>query len=400
MNNSKINLLVVTSIPFPYGLASTNRIISYSKGLVELGETVSVITSNWDRPTQKVFYEFEGIKYRTFGKERKGQVKKTLDLILSVFKLWFFMLNKVRNYNSVLIVSNNFTLIVLTYLACKMNGVKLYQEKSEFPFVLNNKSIFGRLYAKFYVNNVYKLFDGMVIMTYPLLEYFKDKTNKGCQKIVVPMTVEANRFQGIEKNTQLGDYIGYCGYIGGNKDGVENLIRSFALVEKKYPALKLLLVGPAQEEDYKKLNSIVKTLGIKNVIFFGPVSRDEIPSLLCNAKILALARPSSLQSTGGFPTKLGEYLSTGKPVVVTKVGDIPRYLKDRYNAYLVDPDDNEQFANKISEILDNYDKALQIASEGKKLVYNDFSYAKQAKRMQEFFLEQGPVKRNIEILSK
>ena len=49
--------------------------------------------------------------------------------------------------------------------------------------------------------------------------------------------------------------------------------------------------------------------------------------------MLVLARPDNIQAKGGFPTKLGEYLATGNPVVVTKVGEIPNYLIDGVNAF-------------------------------------------------------------------
>lgn len=66
----------------------------------------------------------------------------------------------------------------------------------------------------------------------------------------------------------------------------------------------------------------------------GDVHRDKVPELLCRSKILALARPDNLQSEGGFPTKLGEYLSTGNLVIITDVGDIPFYLKDGESALI------------------------------------------------------------------
>jgi len=111
-----------------------------------------------------------------------------------------------------------------------------------------------------------------------------------------------------------------------------------------------------------------------------------MPPLLCGAKVLALARPSSLQSTGGFPTKLGEYLATGKPVVVTKVADIPRYLEDGENAYLVEPDDNSAFAEKLGFVLSHYEDALQTAQKGKELTNTVFNYKIQSRRIQDFFI--------------
>jgi glycosyltransferase involved in cell wall biosynthesis len=82
---------------------------------------------------------------------------------------------------------------------------------------------------------------------------------------------------------------------------------------------------------------------------------------------------------------LGEYLSTGKPTIVTKVGDIPIYLKDNVNAFLVEPDDNKAFAEKIKFVLDNYENALFVSKEGKKLTQTIFNYLYQSKRLEIFF---------------
>jgi len=106
-------LLVVTSIPFPIGLASTNRIISYSKGLVQLGNEVSVVTSNKEQSTGDAFQEYEGIKHRSFGISSKGIPAKIL-LIFSVLRMAVFLFRRVGRYDAALLVSNNMILIYLT----------------------------------------------------------------------------------------------------------------------------------------------------------------------------------------------------------------------------------------------------------------------------------------------
>ena len=73
-----------------------------------------------------------------------------------------------------------------------------------------------------------------------------------------------------------------------------------------------------------------------------------MPQILKNAAVLALDRPESLQAQCGFPTKLGEYLLTENPVVVTKVGDIPLFLKDGETA-LIAEERNPEEASKIGK---------------------------------------------------
>ena len=384
-NQNSFRLFVVTAISFPIGMAAANRIISYSKGLVELGNEVMVLTLNSHQNFEDNCYL--GIKFKGFEFFSNFRRFKIINIFLSLISLMIYFSKNVRNNDKVIIVSNSLYLNFLLYIISKFIGFKIVQEKSEFPFVLLKTSIIEKIYAKFYVSFIYKLFDGMIIMTHPLLDYFKDKTKKKCKKILIPMTVEPERFTRKFKKNNYGEYLAYCGYMGGNKDGVENLIHSFSLVKAKHPNLKLLLIGDANHNEMSILKNLVDKLSVNDIIFVGKVSRDEIPKLLCQAKILVLARPSSMQSNGGFPTKLGEYLSTGKPVLVTKVGDIPNFLSNNQNAFLVEPDNNVIFADKIHYILTNYNQSLNVAKEGMKLVYNVFNYKVQSKKINDFLIE-------------
>lgn len=318
-------------------------------------------------------HNINGINYKAFRTVSRSKLKNTFSLLVALLRLLKTISSKKNLIDIVILVSNSLFLIYPIFFLTKLTGIKLVQEKSEFPFVLNNKTLFGRVFALFYVNTTYKRFDGLIIMTHKLEDYFKDKIRKDCKTIVVPMTVEPERFS-LESYNNLDEYIAYCGDMGGNKDGVHNLITAFSYISSENQDLKLILIGGSKKpEERLKLESYVKQINCNNVIFYGVVARDEIPPLLTNAKILALARPSGLQSTGGFPTKLGEYLSTGKPTIVTSVGDIPLYIKDGKHAFVVPPDDNQSFAEKIRFVMNNYDYPLEVAKQVKTLVYDTFN---------------------------
>ena len=65
--------------------------------------------------------------------------------------------------------------------------------------------------------------------------------------------------------------------------------------------------------------NLVKELNLEEkVIFTGAVPYTDVPQLLIDAEILALDRPDNKQAKYGFPTKLGEYLMTGNPVVIPR----------------------------------------------------------------------------------
>ncbi len=371
-----MKIAIVNTLPIPCGEASVNRILSYSQGLVNLGNKVDILSSAKTTANKGII---NGVNYHCFG----GVGNKMLSLLSALYRI----LKTIRKekYDVVILVSNSLLLIYPIVITGHVVGAKVLQEKSEYPFILKKKGAFWRVMASIYVNTTYKLFDGLIVMTKPLMEYFKDKVNKSATLFEMPMTVDIERFaiDRIEVSP-YGDYIVYCGNMSGNKDGVMNLIEAFSLVEDKIPEVKLLLIGGTNKpEQLEQLKSQVQKKGIKNIIFYGRATREQMPELLVNAKLLALARPSSLQSTGGFPTKLGEYLATGNPVVVTKVGDIPNYLNEN-NAFLVEPDDIKAFADAIVDVFNDYPKAELRGLEGKKLAHSIFNAKVQSERLNSY----------------
>lgn len=367
-----MKIAVTNTLPIPSGEASVNRILSYTKELRLLGHDVSIISSARSNIKTDTI---EGVVFHNVGS--KNPIS-SLRRVLSALKKGHFEI--------VIVVSNSLLLIYPIAILSLFCHFKLVLEKSEFPFVLMKKGFLNRIYASFYVNTTYRLFDGLVVMTKPLMDYFASKVKRKCKMLEMPMTVDVERFHITPNPNYIGEYVAYCGNMSNKKDGIVNLIDSFVMVEQKFPNVKLVLIGGTNDNDYlEALKQRVKNLGLNNVVFYGKVPREEMPSLLMNAKALLLARPSSLQSSGGFPTKLGEYLSTGKPVVVTAVGDIPLYL-NRTNSFIVPPDNNAAFAEAINDILADYPNALKIGAEGKKLADTKFNAKVQTVRLEKYLM--------------
>lgn len=367
-----MHISIINTLPIPSGHASVNRLLSYAKELIPFGNDVTVLSSGLSDERCGII---DGVKYRNYG-------------YLGLWKALLAILSALRKDKPdvVIVVSNSLLLIYPIWVCCRIKNIKVLQEKSEFPFVLKNKSILGRIYAKLYVGTTYKLFDGLIVMTKPLMEYFNAKVRKNARLFEMPMTVDVDRFMVPKQPSEYGDYIAYCGDMAGNKDGVMNLIEAFDIASKTIRDVKLLLIGGSSNlDELGRIKRYADSLKNSRILFYGKADRSAVPQLLVNAKALALARPASLQSSGGFPTKLGEYLSTGNPVIVTKVGDIPQYLNED-NAFVVEPDDNNAFARAIVAVFSDYDNALRIGAKGKDVAMTVFNAKIQAKRLNDFMI--------------
>lgn len=369
---------MINTLPIPSGNASVNRLLSYSKGLVKYGDEVTVLSSAFSKMSSG---EVDGVSFTNYGRGN-GTISLLKALFCIVKTIWR------EKYDAIILVSNSLLLIYPVFFICKLRNIKIIQEKSEYPFVLMKHGFIAKIWAYLYTSTTYKLFDGLIVMTKPLMDYFATKVKKSCKLIEIPMTVDLDRFS-IHDNhiSDYGDYIAYCGNMAGNKDGVLNLIEAFAIASKEIKNVNLLLIGDsADSEEMISIKEFAKSKGGKRIIFYGKASREIIPGLLIKAKALALARPSSLQSMGGFPTKLGEYLATSKPVVVTAVGDIPRYLNET-NSFIVEPDNNVAFADSIIKVFSDYHAAQEVGKRGREVVDLFFNYKVQSQRIHGFIQE-------------
>ena len=238
---------------------------------------------------------------------------------------------------------------------------------------------------KNFIEAVHRI-DLFAVMTETLIAHYKQLAKPEAQFLHLPMTVDLTRFVKVkyEANEYRYPYIAFTGTMNNQKDGVDILIKSFAVIAEKYPELHLYLAGfwhydvPAQEK-------LIKEFGLADRIHhIGVLDRDSIPPFVSNAALLALSRPDTHQAQGGFPTKLGEYLATANPVCVTRVGEIPLYLKDNESAFLATPGDVNSFADAMDRALCNEENAKQVGANGRKVAEEHFNAAVQSKRLADF----------------
>lgn len=220
-----------------------------------------------------------------------------------------------------------------------------------------------------------------------LMTFFKSKLSSNCKTLKVSSVVEFDMFShsDLESPFSKKKYIVYCGYMGNNKDGVEDLISAFSLFAQKNKSVNLCLIGSASPIEMTKFKHQIKKNKITNrVLITGKLPHKEIPPYLLNAELLVLARPNNKQAQGGFPSKLAEYLSSGTPVLTTRVGEIPFYIKDRVNGYLTDPSNPVMLAEKFDFILKNYKTAKKVGKKGQLTAKNEFDIRIQSEKLVDF----------------
>lgn len=392
-----MNLLFISSEKYPNGGAASNRHLAYTKGLAEAGHNVTFLllskqeVNNYENVDGGINFICVPSKKSCHNYNKFKKLYLFIHSIIIRNKI-ILKIHRQRKIDAIVILDIVvWILLPITYLA-KKNNIKIIHERTEYPFVVGGRSLLMKINLEIYLKLALKKIDGIYVISNALKIYFEKLLDNIIPIEIINMVVDPDRFNSISKNRIYNfKYIAYCGSLNDNKDGVDILVKAFAdaLNERKISSeIKLMLIGPIKDNSFKKkLDNILKDKKCRdNIIFTGSVDRLKVPELLNGASALALARPNSKQAEGGFPTKLGEYLATGKPVIITNVGEIHLFFKDMVNAFIADPGNVHSFSDKIHKVFSDYANALEIGKKGKMLIYNEFNYFKQAEKLA-YFIE-------------
>lgn len=356
--------------------AVSNRMLAYIKGLSELNVDTTVMfffpNENRSMIQQKyphVTFQYMWAKDRPCGRAFRG---------IRYVKYIFQVFRQLKKGDNVYLYNMEDVMAILLW----KKGIKIYAERGEHPQIYPLGSPIYRPSLKRYFKQISRI-DGLFVISQALKRYYVENGMPEEKVHVINIIVDPSRFDNITEDGHHEDYIAYCGTASNNKDGVDELIKAFAITCKTHTNVKLYIIGktPSKNDESKNLQ-LIDQLGIKDkIVFTGIVKAKEMPALLTKAKVLALDRPDNIQAKYGFPTKLGEYLLTKKPVVITRVGDIPLFLRDNYNAFIARPEDSTDFAKKLNYVLDNYQEALEVGTRGFDLALQEFNYLTETRKM-------------------
>lgn len=376
----KFKIGILCPYSFPVGMAATTRIISYSKGLIQNGAEVEVYSFIWrgDDSDEPIEGSIDGMKYVI---PCKFHTKKG--------KLYHFLIDRPNIYGGTIkrikeshkekpfdcmLISfdgfNNYRYFLPKIAALKIPMVHIADEYPQPIRMLKKKiSLWYKIRLKFY----HRYFCKRVMMTKALENYYNTEiSNK--PTFIFNSVLDVTRFTGVKRQTVDRPYLCYMGNMQLKKDNVDNIITAFSLIAHAYPQYDLFLYGTPHHDDRLLIeNCINKNMMSDRVFIKGRVDYSKVPQILANATILVTSQPNTKRAEGGFPTKMGEYMMSHTPMIVTDVGEIHQYVQDGHTTYMVAPEDPEAYAEKLIYILDHPDEATHVAENAYAYAIKNFS---------------------------
>jgi glycosyltransferase involved in cell wall biosynthesis len=181
------------------------------------------------------------------------------------------------------------------------------------------------------------------------------------------------------------DFI-YCGGITELR-GAFKIIKATEIALKKMPNIKVVLLGkysPAtlkkDLQDYININKLQK-----NVELLSEVSYSEVSKFYNKSKIGLVTLLRSRTFEISMPIKVFEYMAFGLPIIGSNFGHIKKYIEKENCGITVDPDNPENIANAMIELLTNEKKYEIYSKNGRRATLAKYKWDIEFNRLLDFY---------------
>jgi len=153
-----------------------------------------------------------------------------------------------------------------------------------------------------------------------------------------------------------------------HKKGFHLLLRAMSDVLKVHPSTLLIIggEGPLRES----LLNEARKMGIeKHVTLLGRIPWNQVPDFLHQADVFVL--PSIQDERGnvdGLPTVLLEAMSTGKPVIASRIGGVPLVIENDANGLVFEPGDHKSLSDLMIQLVEDKTRMQRLGNEARRSI--------------------------------
>ncbi|MHA1344558.1 MAG: glycosyltransferase [Promethearchaeota archaeon] len=240
--------------------------------------------------------------------------------------------------------------------------VKYEKLKKIFDFIIGRK--------------ILKNSSGFIAITNKEVEDYKEMNIKREKITIIPNGIDLSEFK--KSRGDLRDELGikkdeivilFLGRIAKIK-GLDFLIRTIKNVKDEN--FKLLIAGPDEQGEKRRIKDIIKQEGIENkVIWVGSVFDETKQKLFRTANLFVLP---SIQDT--FPITLLEAWMHNLPIICTKSCSLASIIQKENVGIIVNYGDIKQFSKKLTMLINNKKLRDELGRKGKRLVLKKYTWQK------------------------
>jgi glycosyltransferase EpsD len=193
----------------------------------------------------------------------------------------------------------------------------------------------------------------------------------------------AKKYFGIADKSVV--YMGRLSY----EKSIDQVVKAFALMLKKSPDLKLMLIGGGPEKE--KLEKLAAELDIRNkIIFTGFLFGENLVKALWANDVFLTASKSE-----NMPLSVLEAMASGLALVMVREKGLAELIRTKENGFFAETNNPEDMARKTLALISNENLAADFGRASRALAM-EYSQEKVCKSLEEHYLkilENGKIKK-------
>lgn len=196
---------------------------------------------------------------------------------------------------------------------------------------------------------------------------------------------DGNRFRQRYGVNQSARIILCVSRIDPQKDQL-SLIRALPRILRHEPATHLVLIGPVTRPEYlKKIEQAIEELGLGEKVTVIPGLAPDNPDLVDAYKAASVFCLPSMHEPFGIV--ILEAWAAGLPVVASRVGGIPGFVRDGTDALLFESGNTEEMATKLGLLMVSQTQSMDLARAGQTRALIEFDWKIIARKVENLYQE-------------
>lgn len=384
-----MSVLFMATQELPDQSANATRIISLAKLFRSCGEEPVLIGTRYHADTvlQGVY---EGLEYShvdASAYESISKVKRAKFLA----QIWVKALDDawMKEHFRMIIVSgfiNQSNSFIVRWARKKhisvcYNSVEWYDGNNEVFLGIGGKIKF--LFNRYNLMIQHPKIGNIIAISSLLAQYY---CKKNCNTIRIPTIVDKNKYHFVAQNDNEKLIVAYAGS-PAKKDYIVNAIKALSILsieERKHIELHLYGVDAKQLMLLGVPENMLRELS--GVLFaHGRIPYAEVQGKITAADFTVLLRPNLRYANAGFPTKVGESMMCGTPVIANHTSDLNLYIRDNETGIVAADESAEACVDafRIALQMDAEEKAaMRLAARTE--AETAFNYMSYKEEMQQF----------------
>lgn len=235
---------------------------------------------------------------------------------------------------------------------------------------------------------LYRHSNRIVVVTPAFKDYLIHHRNVAAEKIsVVENGVETDRFapgtvdadKTLRRELGADDKFLVC-YVGtiGMAHGLETLLDAATHLQTNNPRVEFLLIGEGAEKE--RIKSLAQSRRLANIRFLDQQPREKIPAFIsASDACLVLLKKTEVFKTV-IPTKMLEFMSCSRPVVLGVEGQAQRILEEAQAGIAIEPENSTALVEAIQQLAADPNLCQRLGRQGREYIVQNLSRRRTAEK--------------------